>query len=173
MDRITHTQKIGHSPPGATFTPSTIDVAALRKSQGLSQSRFAARYSLPVSTIRDWEQGRRHPDRAAFLLLRLIEAEPEVVARTLANADVRPPASYASCSTGSPRQFGDESMEPRHHPDSHELHDWPMYGPKDPEIANLVDRLAYDHGLRVREIEEVILQALQNRLKAEEAGNPR
>jgi len=55
------------------------------------------------------------------------------------------------------------------HPDSHELHDWPMYGPKDPEIANLVDQLAFEHGLRVRQIEEVILRALRARLSAEEA----
>ena len=59
-------------------------------------------------------------------------------------------------------------MKPRMHPDSHELHDWPMYGPKNSEIANLVDSLAYDHGLRVREIEAVILQALQSRLADEE-----
>lgn len=60
-------------------------------------------------------------------------------------------------------------MERRMHPDSHELHDWPIYGPKDPEIANLVDVLAYDHGLRVREVEEVILRALRDRVSAEEA----
>ncbi|KAA0914894.1 hypothetical protein FLO80_11005 [Aquicoccus porphyridii] len=60
-------------------------------------------------------------------------------------------------------------MKPRTHPDSHELHDWPIYGPRDPEIANLVDRLAYGHGLRVREIEIVILRALRDRVKAEEA----
>jgi hypothetical protein len=59
-------------------------------------------------------------------------------------------------------------MRPRTHPDSHELHDWPIYGPKDPEIANLVDRLAYDHGLRVHDIEKVILRALQSRLSEEE-----
>lgn len=62
-------------------------------------------------------------------------------------------------------------MRPRTHPDSHELHDWPIYGPRDPEIANLVDRLAYDHGLRVHEIEEVILRALQSRLSEEERGS--
>lgn len=64
-------------------------------------------------------------------------------------------------------------MRPRTHPDSHELHDWPIFGPKDPEIANLVDRLAYDHGLRVHEIEEVILRALQSRLSEEEREVPR
>ena len=55
------------------------------------------------------------------------------------------------------------------HPDAHELHDWPMYGPKSPEISHLVERLAYDHGLRVYEIEEVILKTLQNRLRKAES----
>ncbi|KFI24173.1 hypothetical protein [Paenirhodobacter enshiensis] len=54
------------------------------------------------------------------------------------------------------------------HPDQHELHDWPMYGPKNPEIASMVERLAYDHGMRVRDIEEVILLALQGRLREAE-----
>jgi hypothetical protein len=43
-----------------------------------------------------------------------------------------------------------------------------MYGPKNPEIANMVERLAYDHGMRVRDIEEVILLALQGRLREAE-----
>lgn len=59
-------------------------------------------------------------------------------------------------------------MAQRHHPDSHELNDWPVYGPKNPEIARLVDRLALDHGLRVRDIEAIILQALKDRLALEE-----
>lgn len=66
-------------------------------------------------------------------------------------------------------RFGDEVMEPKNHPDSHELHDLSMYGPKDPEIANLVDQLAYVHGLRVREIETIILRALNERLTSEKA----
>lgn len=37
-------------------------------------------------------------------------------------------------------------MMERHHPDSHELNDWALYGSKDPEIARLVDRLGPDHG---------------------------
>lgn len=61
-------------------------------------------------------------------------------------------------------------MESRNHPDSYELRDWPLYGPKDPEIANLVDRLAYDHGLRVRDIEAIILQALHERLVSANTG---
>lgn len=60
-------------------------------------------------------------------------------------------------------------MAPRHHPDCHELDDWGLYGPKNPEICRHVDRLALDHGLRVRDIEDLILQALKDRLAQEEA----
>ncbi|WP_371154003.1 hypothetical protein [Jannaschia sp. 2305UL9-9] len=56
-------------------------------------------------------------------------------------------------------------MKRRTHPDSHALDDWPLYGPKNPEIARLVDCLAHDHMLRVNEIEEIILTALKSRLK--------
>lgn len=62
-------------------------------------------------------------------------------------------------------------MRPKTHPDSHHLHDWPIHGPQDPEIANLVDRLAYDHGLRVREIEIIILEALRGRLSEARTAN--
>lgn len=58
-------------------------------------------------------------------------------------------------------------MNLRTHPDSQELSDWPIYGPKVPEIAQLVDRLAYDHGLRLQEIEEIISNALKARLSDE------
>lgn len=60
-------------------------------------------------------------------------------------------------------------MTSRQHPDSHELDDWAIYGPKNPEIASLVDRLALDHGLRVHEIENLILRALRDRIVEEEA----
>ena len=66
---------------------------------------------------------------------------------------------------------GEEPMEPRRHLDSHELHDWPIYGPRDLEIANLVHRLAYDHDFRLREIEEIILRSLQERIGAAKAGS--
>jgi hypothetical protein len=52
----------------------------------------------------------------------------------------------------------------KHHPDSHALDDWFLYGPKDPEIAQLVHRLAYERGLSLVAIEHIIKQALQNRI---------
>ena len=63
-----------------------IDVAAIRKRLGLTQERFAAAFDLAVSTVRDWEQGRVQPDRAARALLRIIEREPELARRALEQA---------------------------------------------------------------------------------------
>ena len=75
----------GEEEPAGIFIPDRVDVAAVRRKQGLSQKGFAARYGLPLGTLRDWEQDRRSPDRAAVLLLSLIDREPEFVASTLAS----------------------------------------------------------------------------------------
>ncbi len=60
-----------------------VDVRALRARLDLAQPEFAARYGLSVGTVRDWEQGRTVPDRPAQVLLRVIEAEPELVRRVV------------------------------------------------------------------------------------------
>jgi len=46
------------------------DVKALRHSLRMSQHRFSAAYRIPLPTLKNWEQGRRHPDApaAAYLL---------------------------------------------------------------------------------------------------------
>jgi putative transcriptional regulator len=58
-------------------------VRTVRRRLGLSQAAFAARFHVPVGTLRDWEQGRRRPDAPALAYLRVIAREPEVVARAL------------------------------------------------------------------------------------------
>lgn len=73
----------GRAEPAAVFVPETIDVAAIRKRQKLSQSEFAKRYGLPAGTIKDWEQNRRQPDRAAMLLLKVIDKAPDTVAQAI------------------------------------------------------------------------------------------
>jgi putative transcriptional regulator len=73
----------GRTEPAAVFVPETIDIAAIRKRQKLSQAAFAKRYGLPAGTIKDWEQNRRRPDRAAMLLLKVIEQEPDMVAKAI------------------------------------------------------------------------------------------
>ncbi|WP_337875880.1 helix-turn-helix domain-containing protein [Elioraea sp.] len=75
----------GEPVPGAIIhTPP--NVRAIRAGLGLSQSAFAARFGLPVGTVRDWEQGRAVPDQAARVLLRVIEADPNAVQRALQRA---------------------------------------------------------------------------------------
>jgi putative transcriptional regulator len=58
-------------------------VKYVRWQLGLSQSEFAKRYQIPIGTLRDWEQGRTEPDQAARAFLKVIEAKPELVSRTL------------------------------------------------------------------------------------------
>lgn len=59
------------------------DVARIRADLGLTQQQFAARFGLPLGTIRDWEQGAHLPDRAAQILLRVIASDPKAVERAL------------------------------------------------------------------------------------------
>ena len=65
--------------------PETVDVRHIRKRLGLSQEAFAATYGFALSAVRDWEQGRRQPDRSARILLKTVEKEPEAVTRALAS----------------------------------------------------------------------------------------
>ena len=58
-------------------------IRALRAKLNLTQEEFAARFHLPLGTIRDWEQGAHRPDRAAQVLLRVIAKDPDAVARAL------------------------------------------------------------------------------------------
>ena len=74
----------GEVEPAAVFIPETVDVAAIRKRLKLSQVAFAKRFGLPVGTVRDWEQDRRSPDRAATVLLSVIDRKPDMVADALA-----------------------------------------------------------------------------------------
>jgi putative transcriptional regulator len=58
-------------------------VRALRKKLNLTQEEFAARFHLPLGTVRDWEQGAHRPDQAARVLLTVLEKDPDGVARAL------------------------------------------------------------------------------------------
>jgi putative transcriptional regulator len=62
-------------------------VRALRQKLNLTQEQFAARFHLPLGTVRDWEQGAHRPDKAAQVLLTIIAKDPDAVARAL----TRPP----------------------------------------------------------------------------------
>jgi len=76
----------GEAEPARVVSPERIDVAALRKRLGLSQQAFATRFGLNLTMVRDWEQKRRNPDRAARTLLMVIDSNPRAVERALSAA---------------------------------------------------------------------------------------
>ena len=58
-------------------------VKTLRRVLGLTQQEFAARYRIPLGTLRDWEQGRTEPDQPARAYLTVITRDPEGARRAL------------------------------------------------------------------------------------------
>lgn len=62
------------------------DVAALRRFVGLTQAQFAQAMGISVHTLRNWEQGRRHPDGPAIALLRIAARHPRIIRENLESA---------------------------------------------------------------------------------------
>ena len=63
--------------------PATVDVRAIRDQRGQTQDMFARTYGFSVASVRDWEQGRRQPERAARILLAMIAKAPDTVERVM------------------------------------------------------------------------------------------
>ena len=63
------------------FVPD--DVREIRQRLGKSQSEFALMIGVSVSTLQNWEQGRRVPEGPARALLRVAAKNPAAVARAL------------------------------------------------------------------------------------------
>ncbi len=63
--------------------PAADRILALRKRLRLSRQKFADRFGLDARALQDWEQGRRVPDRAARVLLTVIDHDPEAVIQAL------------------------------------------------------------------------------------------
>jgi putative transcriptional regulator len=61
----------------------TRQARVIRRALGLSQEEFAARFRIPLGTLRDWEQGRKEPDAAARAYLVVIGRNPAAVAEAL------------------------------------------------------------------------------------------
>jgi putative transcriptional regulator len=58
-------------------------VASLRRALFLTQKEFAARYHIPLATLRNWEQEHSQPDQPMCAYLAVIARHPEIVRRTL------------------------------------------------------------------------------------------
>lgn len=63
-----------------------VDVKGIRKTLNLTQEQMALALGTSTSGYRKWEQGERRPSGAARTLLRVMEKEPEAVARALTAA---------------------------------------------------------------------------------------
>jgi putative transcriptional regulator len=61
----------------------TPQAKTIRRALELTQEEFAARYHIPLGTLRDWEQGRAEPDQPTRAYLTLIARDPDHVDRTL------------------------------------------------------------------------------------------
>jgi len=77
-------------PDAQPLTPADLSgmkrvpqVKVIRRALELTQEEFAARYHIPLGTLRDWEQGRAEPDQPTRTYLTLIARDPDHVNRTL------------------------------------------------------------------------------------------
>lgn len=71
IDRVTMREYTSlHIPAVPDFSP--LEIKRLRLKEKLSQPVFAAYLNTTVHTIRDWEQGKKHPQGTSLKLLNLV-----------------------------------------------------------------------------------------------------
>jgi putative transcriptional regulator len=75
----------GRKRASRVFKVAPTNIKALRTQTRLSQPDFAALLGVEVSTLRNWEQGRREPTGPAKALLRAIRNDPKNVLRALSS----------------------------------------------------------------------------------------
>jgi len=76
----------GEAKASRTFVFQPEQVREIREKLNKSQSEFARMIGVSVSTLQNWEQGRRHPEGPARALLVVASKAPKVVAKALADA---------------------------------------------------------------------------------------
>jgi putative transcriptional regulator len=73
----------GEMAPGRVTEFPPVDIKAIRQRLGKSQTEFAHMIGVSVSTLQNWEQGRRRPEGPARALLKVAAENPEAVAAAL------------------------------------------------------------------------------------------
>ncbi len=58
---------------------STIQIKEIREQMNISQTVFAKLLNVSPSSIRQWEQGKRHPTGATQVLLELLKKTPHLL----------------------------------------------------------------------------------------------
>jgi putative transcriptional regulator len=69
----------GKLKPARVTKVDPISVKAIREKLHQSQSEFAFMIGVSPSTLRNWEQGVRHPEGPAIALLTVAQKNPEAV----------------------------------------------------------------------------------------------
>ena len=75
--------KRGSRKPSRVFEIKPVDIKAVRRKLRRTQSEFALMIGVSVSTLRNWEQGRRRPDGPARALLKVATENPEAIEQAL------------------------------------------------------------------------------------------
>ena len=75
--------RAGKRKPGRIFEYTPMDIKAIRQKLDKSQSEFALMIGVSVSTLQNWEQGRRRPVGPARALLKIADKDPEAVRQAL------------------------------------------------------------------------------------------
>jgi putative transcriptional regulator len=73
----------GEMKPGRVIELAPLDVKAIRQRLRKSQAEFARMIGVSVSTLQNWEQGRRRPEGPARALLTVAADIPDAVAAAL------------------------------------------------------------------------------------------
>jgi len=81
-DALAHAR--GDTSGVRVHTVEVPDVRAIRRKLHKSQQTFAETYRLPLPTLKNWEQGRRHPDAPAAAYLLAIARRPREIKAAVA-----------------------------------------------------------------------------------------
>lgn len=79
----------GEIKPSREFIFEAQDVRRIREKLHKSQAEFARMIGVSVSTLQNWEQGRRQPQGPARALLVVASKSPAVVAKALSQVTRR------------------------------------------------------------------------------------
>ncbi|MGA1843365.1 MAG: NadS family protein [bacterium] len=73
----------GMLKPGRIIEFTPLDIKEVRRKLNKSQSEFALMIGVSISTLQNWEQGRRRPEGPARALLKVAFENPEAVKNAL------------------------------------------------------------------------------------------
>ena len=75
--------KKGKKTGARVRTYSAMDVTKIRKKTKMTQKEFSTAFEVPLSTLRQWEQGKRVPRGPAQVLLKVIDRKPDAILEVL------------------------------------------------------------------------------------------